>query len=803
MTTAPNGSSSPRAKRIARGLAIAAIALGLAGVSGRAVVRSSIPDYTRGARLTGLGADVTVTRDEHAIPAVWAENEPDAYRALGYLHAQDRLWQMELLRHIADGRLAEMFGGDLVEADLLMRTLGLGRAAEADEKLLDDDSRRDLEAYVAGVNAFIGEHPGALPPELLVLRVTPEPWTVRNSLSIAKIIAADLAAFGMELEHQRAVDLVGPERAAELTPEYPKYGPVILPELTSPTPSAPPREEHGSLDRAPNEAHGLVFAFSDVTESMLASVTASHASNSWVIGGARTASGKPLLANDAHLTLRAPSLWYLAAIHGGPVARAGVTIPGIPGVVLGKAPTFAWGFTDAMVDDVDFFVERTAGEDAYLTPTGPKPFEKRTEVIKVRGKDDVVHVVRTTRHGPVLSDVDKRVKDRVLAMRWTAIEPARGMNALLRMNRAASWKDLVTATRDFDTAKQNMVFAADDGTIGYVLLGKVPVRKKGDGLLPVPGWTGEYDWERYLTPEEKPTVLNPKEGFIVTANNRQVGPEFPFFLTRIWASPFRAMRIRQMLEGATKVTAADVARQQMDLKDTMAARYLPLAKKAAEAAGETEARSALEAWDTEAKPDSRGAAIYWLWLESLRKRVGEDEWKGEKMYFPRFALIDLLDRGGGAWVDDVRTPQVETLDDVSREAMKDAARLAAGGKVWRDFHATYIDHPLGRVAALDQLFGFAIGPDARGGSPYAVNVAGYGDATPPFKCKEAASHREIVDLADDEAGGFVIPTGESGHPSSPYYRDLHELWLRGDVAPMPLDRKKSDARAKARVTFTK
>lgn len=798
MTT---GTESRRGKRIARGLAIFAIAVGLAGVSGRTVVRSSLPDYARSARLTGLGEDVTVTRDEHAVPSIWAANEPDAYRALGYLHAQDRLWQMELLRHIADGRLAEMFGGDLVETDLLMRTLGLGRAAAADAELLDDEARRDLEAYVAGVNAFIGEHPGALPPELLVLRVEPEPWTVRNSLSIAKIIAADLAAFGMELEHQRAVDLVGPERAAELVPDYPKYGPVILPELGGPATAPPPRDVHGMREPIENAGHGLAFAFSDITESMLASVTASHASNSWVIGGSRTASGKPILANDAHLTLRAPSLWYLAALHGGAVARAGVTIPGIPGVVLGKAPTFAWGFTDAMVDDVDFFVERTAGDDAYLTERGPRPFEKRQEIVKVRGKSDVVHVVRTTRHGPVLSDVDKRIKDRVLAMRWTAIEPARGMNALLRMNRAATWKDLVTATRDFDTAKQNMVFAADDGTIGYVLLGKVPVRKKGDGLLPVPGWTGEYEWERYLTPEEKPTVVNPKEGFIVTANNRQVSDAYPFLLTKIWASPFRAMRIREMVSGASKVTAADVARQQMDLADTMAARFLPLAKKAADAAGDAEARTALDAWNTEARPDSRGAALFWLWLEALRRRVGEDEWKGEKMYFPRFALIDVLDRGGGAWVDDVRTPEVETLADVAREAMKDATRLAAGGKVWRDFHATYIDHPLGRVAALDALFGFAIGPDARGGSPYAVNVAGYADWNPPFKCKEAASHREIVDLADDLAGGFVIPTGESGHPSSPHYRDLHELWLRGDVVPMPLDRAKSDARARTTTTL--
>ncbi len=784
--------------RLARVALIALTVLGFGACAGRAYVRSGLPSHDGEGKLAGASADVTVTRDEYGVPSIWAESEEDAYRALGYAHAQDRLWQMEFLRRVADGRLSEIFGEELVDTDRFMRTLGMGRAAIADEGLLEPGSRKIAEAYVAGVNAWLETRKGSLPIEFLLLRLTPEPWTIRNSLSIAKIIAADLASFSVELEHQRAIDKVGEKKAAELAPPYPAYGPLILGGLAG--------DADRRLGARPSLGSSPVggvapFEVSDTTRAVLDTVVASHASNAWVVGGARTASGKPIVANDTHLTLRAPSLFYLAALHGGPVQRAGVTIPGIPGVILGKAPGFAWGFTDAMVDDVDFYVEKVEG-DSYLTPAGLRPFERRDEIIKVKGKPDLIHAVRATRHGPVLSDVDKRVKDRVLAMRWTAIEPARALNALLAMNRAPGWRELVEASRDFDTAKQNMIFASDDGTIGYVLIGKVPVRKSGDGILPVPGWDDEHEWTRFLGPEEKPRALNPPEGFIVTANNRQVGPDYPHLLTRIYASPFRAMRIRQLIESTPKMTPADVARHQLDVEDALAKRYLPRAVSAAEAAGIPAARAALAAWDGQAKPDSRAAALFYVWLETLRRKIAEDEWAGEKMYFPRFVLIETLDHDGGAWVDDVRTPAVETLDELAREAMKEAVATVGATKTWADFHATYIEHPLGRVKMLDRIFAFNMDVAPRGGSSHTVNVAIYPEATPPFKSKDGASHRAIVDLGDpDGASGFMVPTGQAGHPSSPNYRDLHALWLRGEVVPMPLDRARSDARAKHRMVL--
>lgn len=789
--------------RLVRGaLALGALLL-TATCSGRAYLRSSLPTLSGTLPLKGASADVTVTRDEYGIPSIWATTEDDAYRALGYAHAQDRLWQMEFFRRVADGRLAEIFGADLVETDRFMRTVGMGRAAGADVELLDETSRRVVDAYVAGVNAFLTSRSGALPPEFVILRIEPEPWTVRNTLSVAKIIAADLASFDLELEHQRALDKLGEAHARALGPPYPAYGPTIL--------ASKPAEGRLGLNTPPTRGVPLPRV-DDTTREVLSAVVASHASNSWVIGGSKTASGKPIVANDTHLTLRAPSLFYLAAIHGGDVDRAGVTIPGIPGVILGRAKTFAWAFTDAMVDDVDFYVEKVDDEGRYLTPGGLVPLVRRDERIMVKDKPDVVHVVRSTRHGPLFSDVDKRGGGRALSMRWSAVEPARGMNALLRMNRATTWQSFLDASREFDTAKQNMVFGADDGTYGYVLLGKVPVRKKGDGMLPAPGWTDEYEWERFLTPEEKPFARSDAppggrpltDGFIVTANHRQVGDDYPHLLTRIWASPFRAMRIRELLLRGDKFTANDVARQQMDVEDALAKRFLPRAITAAEAAGAAEAKEELSKWNAEARADSRGAAYFYLWLESLRKKIGEDEWAGDKMYFPRFVLIDTLDRGGSVWVDDVRTPEVESLDALARDAMREAAQTV-GRKTWGDFHATHLEHPLGRVRALDALLGFNVGPVKRGGSSHTVNVAIYPEATPPFKNKDGASHREIVDMGspDGSGSGFVVPTGQSGHPLSVHYRDLHRLWLDGRVAAMPLARPAADALAKHHLVLTR
>ncbi|HVG46497.1 MAG TPA: penicillin acylase family protein, partial [Longimicrobium sp.] len=538
---------------------------------------------------------------------------------------------------------------------------------------------------------------------------------------------------------------------------------------------------------------------------LLDGVSTANASNSWVIGGARTRSGKPILANDTHLALRAPSLWYLGAIHGGGIEAAGMMIPGVPAIVIGHSKRVAWGFTNAMVDDVDFFVEQVDPADAsrYRAAEGWALFEARPETIRVKGGPSVVHTVRTTRHGPVLTDVDERVKGKVLAMRWTAQDPSTEMTAMMGMNRARSAGEFMQALRTFNNPHQNVVFADAEGSIGYWMGGRVPVRRGGDGILPVPGWTGEGDWTGFLAFDQHPHALNPAEGFIVTANNRQLPAQsgYPHRIANDWAEPYRAMRIREMVLAGRALTAADVARQQMDVRDGLAVRYRRFAVRAAELAGDSSAARELRAWTGDASVDSRAASLFYVWLENLRHRVGDDEFRGKPVYFPRSALEHVLDRGGGAWVDDVGTAKVETLDEQLAGAMREAS-ATVGSRTWGELHVTQIAHPLGVVAPLNRSLGLNIGPFPNGGSGNTVKVAGYGGRTPPFVNAYGPSQRHVVDMADvDGQGGFVIPTGQSGVPTSRHYRDQTPMWRTGRLWRIPLDRRGAESRRVSRLVL--
>ncbi|HET7462374.1 MAG TPA: penicillin acylase family protein [Longimicrobium sp.] len=790
-------------------LLVVLLAVGARWYVGRAEANPS-----RGAVLPGLHGKVEVWRDSLGVPHVWATDDEDLFRAVGYVHAQDRLWQMELFRRVADGRMAEVLGPQLVDTDKFLRTVGMGRAAAEGERALDPESRRMLQAYADGVNAWIDHHPGPLPPEFLALRFTPEHWTVRNTVAIGKIMAWDLADWNGGLDLQRAIEAVGPELARDLYPRDPEWGTTILgadaqwegkgtaaPVAPGVRPPAAPAD---STTRARSSAVPLPRVPALAME-LLDGVSFTRASNSWVIGGARTKSGKPILANDTHLALRAPSLWYLGAIHGRTIDAAGMMIPGAPAIAIGHTRRVAWGYTNAMIDDVDFFVEEVNPADSaqYRTPEGWARFEVRQETIRVKGAAPVIQRVRTTRHGPVLSDVDERVAGKVLAMRWTAQDPSTEMTALLAMNRAGNADEFTRALHGFNNPHQNVVFADVDGNIGYWMGGRVPVRRGGDGLLPVPGWTGEGDWTGWLGFDQHPHVLNPAAGFVVTANNRQLPASagYPYALANDWAEPYRAQRITEMVRAGHGLTAADVARQQMDVRDEMALRYKRFAVRGAQLAGDSAAARELNAWTGDAAADSHAAALFYVWLENLRHRIGDDEYRGKTVYFPRTALEAVLERGGGAWVDDVTTPKTETLDDHLAAAMRDAIRTV-GAKTWGELHVTSIEHPLGVVGALNRALGLNIGPFPNAGSGNTVKVAGYGGRTPPFVNKYGPSQRHVVDMADvDGDGGFVIPTGQSGIPTSRHYRDQTPMWRTGRLWRIPLDRGKAEGRRVSRLVL--
>jgi penicillin amidase len=757
-------------KRILAYLMVAlALGIMIGGALGVWYLRSARPELDGAVAVPGLQRAVEVWRDSLGVPHLWAGSTEDLLFAQGYVHAQDRLWQMELFRRVAQGRLAEVMGPGLSDTDRFLRTIGLWRAAGAQEAVLVPESRRQLEAYAAGVNAWLNTRRGALPPELVALRIDPEPWTVRHSLALEKIMAWDLSLYGGASALTQVAARLDSAQLPLFQQAYPDWGPTIL---DTEVPAAPP-----------------------IAAALLDAASATRASNAWVIGGGRTRSGKPILANDMHLALRAPSLWYLMALHGGGLDVAGMTLPGVPFVIAGHNVAIAWGYTNAMLDDIDFFVERVDPADStrYLTPGGSEAFVVAQETLRVKGRDTVeVFAVRQTRHGPVLPRL-AGARGQVIAMRWAAHDPSRSLEGIPALNRAASWAQFLAAVRLFDNPHQNVVYADTSGEFGYAMGGRIPVR--GDGrlppILPVPGWTGEWDWRGYLPFEQHPQVRSPASGYIVTANNRQSAGDAGALISSDWELPFRAYRIREMIASASALDVEAVHRMQLDVRDALAARYRGRAVAAARGAGLVGAAAVLESWDLEASADSRGAAFFYPWYEELRRRVEQALFRGGDGWVPSKVLNIVLDSGSLPWLGAAGRAAYDSL----ARAAAGVANAAAAGKVWGDLHAITAEHALAAAPGLDRALDLSIGPEPAGGSPTTVNVSHYTAERFPVNATYGPSQRHVVDLGDvDGAGGFILPTGQSGLPFVAHYRDQWPLWRSGGLWRIPLTRAAADAR---------
>jgi penicillin amidase len=728
--------------------------------------------------VAGLRAPVEVWRDSLGVAHVWADSEYDLFFAQGYVHAQERLWQMELFRHVAEGRLAEMLGPPLVETDRFLRSIGLWRAAGDQEAALDESMRMRIEAYVTGVNASIRTRSGTLPPEFLALGIRPEPWTLRHTLAIEKIMAWDLAQYGSTAALARSMQQLGAERVRFVEPAYPQWGPTIV---TAPAPAPVPGP----------------------AAMLLAALTTTNASNSWVIGGTRTRSGKPILANDMHLALRAPSLWYLMALHGGGYDVAGMTLPGVPLVIAGHNRAVAWGFTNAELDDVDFFLIRPDSADAerYITRDGSQRFRIAAETLRVRGQPEpVTFEVRLTRHGPVLPAVQGSDTTLLVAMRWAGHDPAHTFRGIVGFNSARSAYDVVAAARLFDNPHQNVVYADSAGNFGYVMAGRIPMR--GDGrrppLLPVPGWTGEWDWNGYLPADRHPVVMNPAEGFVVTANNRQAAGAAADLITADWDMPYRAARIREMIAAQPGATADDVHRMQLDVRDGLAQRYVPRAIASMRAAGLAKWAEELEAWNFEARADSHAAAIFYIWYERLRTLTALQLYGSDGGWLSRGSFNALLDSAALPWLEERASTVLDSL--MVRAALE--ADSITGDRDWGRLHTVSAEHALGVVSSLNRLLRLRVGPEPAAGSATTVNVASWDDGAPPFRANWGASQRHVVDLGDvDNAGGFILPTGQSGLSFESSYRDHWSRWRNGGLWRIPLDRSAAQQRIRYRLVL--
>ena len=639
------------------------LAICVAGAGAYLYLRGSLAAVSGEFKLRGIGKPIEVLRDPNGIPHIFAASIEDAHFALGFVHAQDRLWQMEMNRRIGAGRLAEILGPGALETDRLLRTLGVRRVAEANLKHYDAESRRLLDAYSAGVNAFLASDP-VLPPEFWILEARPERWKPVDSVTWLKMMAWDLGGnWRSELLRLQLATRMATSRIQEFLPPYPGDAPIPLPDL---------KDFYKILEKQEaqiaNDSSGSDPEFEKEPEGI--------GSNSWVLDGSRTASGKPLLANDPHLRLSAPSVWYFAHLHAPGLDVIGGTLPGVPGVLIGRTDRIAWGFTNTGPDVQDLYLEKLDSTGGYVTPQGAQPFTVIDEVIKVKGGEDELLKVRISCHGPVISDVSRRALDATprgyaLALAWTALaEDDLTLQAALKLSQVHDWPSFVEVGRNLHTPQQNVTYADADGNIGFIAPGRVPLRKPENdlkGLAPAPGWDARYDWAGYIPYEALPRVFNPAGGAIVTANQKIVPPDYPHFITSEWQPPFRARRISQLLDAVARHDSKTFARMQADALSLAAVELLPYLKKTR---GKSEtAKKALQmisAWDGTMAADRAEPLIVVAWWRELGRAVYADE-LGDAFrtsWSPRALFLLNVLTTDSDWCDDIRTKHVETCDEI-------------------------------------------------------------------------------------------------------------------------------------------
>lgn len=751
----------------------------LAAAGGYLWLRSSLPNIDGEITVVGLDQPVTIVRDRYAIPHIEAETMRAALFAQGFAHAQDRLWQLEFQRRVGAGRLAEIVGPPALPVDRFMRVLGLYRLAEASLEHLSEDSLDWLEAYAAGVNAFLDQRSGPLPPEFLILGHDEiEPWTPADSVVWVKMMALDLSRnWRLELLRARLAKQLSDEQISDLWPDYPDDAPITL---------------AGHLRDIDLEA---------LAAALPPEPAPGIGSNAWVVSGDHSETGAPLLANDPHLGLRAPGAWYLAHLNTPELELIGAGLPGVPGIVLGHNGEIAWGMTNTGPDTQDLFIEKIDPDDPgrYLTPGGKAPFATRDEVIRVKGDDPITLTVRSTRHGPVISDIvgdasEVIDQEHVLALAWTALDDDdTSIETLFRLTKARTWPAFLEAVRGHNTPQQNLFYADTEGHIGFVAPGKVPIRKKGNGLWPVPGWTGDHDWIDAIPFEALPRTYDPADGRLLNGNNRIVEPDYTYLLTTIWEPPYRARRIKQRLDEQPNSldSFADIQFDQLSL---LAVDLLPLmlemtpgSKAAASAADD------LKAWDQVMHADASEPLIFAAWYRAFGRLTYADELGPLFLEYwsirPQFVELILTEKP--IWCDDVSSDPVESCADILSRALDQALgdlekRYGSDPAQWRwgEAHPARMKHAVfDGQPVLEDIVNIEV---PTGGDSVTVNVGHYSiwNDERPFASGQAASYRGLYDLADLDRSRFVSATGQSGHPLSPHYRDLTDLWAAGHYVQM-------------------
>ncbi len=761
--------------------------------------------------LAGARAPLQIVRDVHGIPSIRAASVRDAMFGLGVAHAQDRLWQMETHRRISAGRLAEAFGDGALDTDRFLRVLGVRRAAAAQWAQVSPASREALQAYADGVNAVMASQ-RARPPEFIILGIQPEPWTPEDSLAWAIMMAWDLGAnWHTELIRLRLALKLPKERIDQLLPPYPGD-------------AVPPSMDYAAFYRGLKLDNQQALAEPNLLRLLAAapeSEVEGTGSNHWVLAGSRSTTAKPLLASDPHLKLSTPALWYFARIEAPGLNVAGATMPGLPGVVMGQNQHIAWGFTNTGPDVQDTYLERIKPDDPsqYQTPDGWARFDTRQEIIKVKGGADVQLTVRSSRHGPVLSDAvlaglgddsattlgPKARPAYVVALRWTGLDVDTDlMAATLAMNAAGSVDEFIGAASRWVAPMQNMAVADDAGHIAMVSPGRVPLRKPDNdlsGLAPAPGWDARYDWDGFVAVDQLPQVRDPQAGFISNANQRITPPDYPHFITHHWALPFRQQRIDQLIAAQPTHSLDDLRRMQADVKSLAVQRLLPRLQQAQSAHPlAAAAKAQLAGFYGTMAADRAAPLLYWAWHRHLTQLVLTDELGaplydrllGQRGYFD--SIEGVLERDDGWWCDNKTSTPLETCGqqvDAAFSAALNELQALQGSDVsawqWGRAHQARSEHrPFSRVKWLARWF------EVRtpvGGDSYTVNVARVSlkadAATGEFYLDEhGPSLRGLYDLGDKANSRVVHSSGQSGIVWSPLYRSFVEPWRQVQGVPL-------------------
>lgn len=764
-------------KPIKRGRKILVIALCVllvlvlaAGGAAALLLRRGLPQVAGTLKIPGFQANVAVTRDEEGVPHIAAQNKHDLYMAQGYVQAQDRLFQMDLSRRQASGRLSEVLGERAVETDKKFRTLGLRRAAEISWPTYSQEGIDIITAFCDGVNAYITEHNNDLSIEFMLLGYKPEPWTPIDCLTIGKYMSYDLAGhWESQAFRQYLLDTFTQEEAAELFPEntYPTGAPLIIPAGTA---------------RVADRFLSADTAFLDEW----------NGSNNWVVAGSKTASGQPLLSNDPHLSIASPSVWYQMHLQAEDINVSGVIFGGAPGIIVGHNEHVAWGVTNTGPDVQDLYIEK-------LNPDNPHQYEYKGEWLDATVVQEDIHIkggkvepfeVVVTQHGPIISEMADTGKDNyVYALQWTALEPSTEIEGMLEMDAATDWASFEKALEKFHSPTQNFVFAGDDGTIAYKANGKIPIRSKGDGLLPVPGWTGEYEWTGYIPFDELPRVVNPASGFIATANHKVIGDEYPYHISHMWAQPYRQQRIVEVLHANDQLTSADMQALQADVLDLHAAEMVPIfAKALAQSELTDRQRTALDIlaqWDYQSTEEQAGPLVFGLWFNQISTVIFEDRIAEEMapLFEGRNYTVDALIRKEGAnnpslWIANkggfekvLLTALDRALDGIEAAQGKDATKWT-----WGKFHQVGFEHPLSGQWPLQWIYN-AEGRKPSPGTNTTVRAASW---TNSGLNQHGASWRFVRDFAQPGYAYHMVAPGESGHPLSPYYHKQFDRWIFGE-----------------------